>query len=265
MTKKLTSLIIVLLLALVSQAHEFWLQPDRFLFNVGETLTVNFKVGDDFLGKPWEFKKDRIVTLTRYQKSKIIDLKSKVIEGEKDNLKVVLPEEGTHMIVMESNNAFMKHDGKQFNAYLEEDGLDDVAYSREKNNTQADSASEFYSRHVKLLVQAGKITDDTYKKVIGFPVEIIPERNPYTLKKMDPVKFKILYNGKPFFGAKVKVWNRYNNRTTVQNIYAQQDGMIETHISNPGNWMVSVVKMVPSKNPKAQWQSYWSSLVFGIK
>jgi hypothetical protein len=40
--------------------------------------------------------------------------------------------------------------------------------------------------------------------------------------------------------------------------------MIETHISNAGAWMVSFVKMVPSKNPEADWQSYWASLVFGI-
>jgi hypothetical protein len=67
------------------------------------------------------------------------------------------------------------------------------------------------------------------------------------------------------FGAKVKVWNRYNHRTTVQNIYSQQDGMIETHVSNPGAWMISVVNMVPSKDPKAQYRSFWGSLVFGVR
>lgn len=85
------------------------------------------------------------------------------------------------------------------------------------------------------------------------------------MKKGDPVAFKILFEGKPLFGAKVKVWNRHNHRTSVQNIFSQQDGVIETHISNPGSWMVSVVKMVPSKNPKAQYRSYWGTLVFGVR
>ena len=100
---------------------------------------------------------------------------------------------------------------------------------------------------------------------MGFPIEIIPEKNPYTLKKGDPVRFKILFEGKPLFGAKVKVWNRFDNRTTLQNIHTEKNGIIETHISNPGPWMVSVVKMVPSKQPGADWQSYWGSLVFGVE
>jgi uncharacterized GH25 family protein len=261
---KIVSLMMLVALALILQAHEFWLQPDKFRLNVGDSLNVSFKAGENFLGSPWQAKKEQLESVMMYHQSKVRDLKNMVREGEKDNLKVVLAEEGTYMITMQSRNFYSKADGKTFNAYLEENGLDDVLYNREKNNTLADSAKESYSRHTKLLVQAGKITDDTYKKVIGLPVEIIPDKNPYTWKKGDPVRFKILQDGKPFFGAKVKVWNRYNNRTTMQNIFAQQDGMIETHISNPGLWMVSVVKMIPSKDPEVQWQSYWGSLVFGV-
>jgi uncharacterized GH25 family protein len=241
------------------------MQPDKFRFNPGETATIGFKVGENFLGESWDLQKHRIETLMHHHKAKTRDYKLKVTEGEKDNLKVTLTEEGTHMIVMQSNDAFIALDGKKFNEYLTEDGLDDILYQREKEGILDDSSRELYSRHTKLLMQAGVRTDETFKKIIGLPVEIVPVRNPYTLKKGDPVKFRILYNGKPYFGAKVKVWNRYNNRTTMQNIFAQQDGTVETHISNPGIWMVSVVKMVPSKDPKAQYQSYWGSLVFEIR
>jgi uncharacterized GH25 family protein len=107
--------------------------------------------------------------------------------------------------------------------------------------------------------------DDTYKKVVGFPVEIIPDRNPYSLKIGDPIRFKILFDGKPVFGVRAKVWNRFDNRTTIQNIYTEKDGTFEARISNPGPWMVSVVRMVPSKQREADWQSHWGSLVFGIE
>jgi uncharacterized GH25 family protein len=115
------------------------------------------------------------------------------------------------------------------------------------------------------LIQVGDKKDDTYKKVAGFPIEIIPEKNPYTLKIGDVIRFKILFQGKPAeFGTKVKVWNRYDNRTTVQNIYTEKDGTMETRLSGKGPWMVSVVKMIPSKQADANWQSFWGSLVFGI-
>ena len=103
------------------------------------------------------------------------------------------------------------------------------------------------------------------KKQIIFPLKSYPKKTLIPLKKGDPVRFKILSEGKPAFGVKVRVWNRYQNRTTIQNIYPEKNGVIETRISNPGAWMVSVVKMVPSKEAGAEWQSYWTSLTFGLE
>jgi uncharacterized GH25 family protein len=166
---------------------------------------------------------------------------------------------------MQTENTFIELEGEKFDEYLKEDGLDEIYALRQKTNILNKPSSEYYSLHSKLLVQVGSHTDDTFRKVAGFPIEIIPERNPYMLKKGDPVRFRILFEGKPLFGAKVKVWNRFNNRTTIQNIYTEKSGMIETHISNPGRWMVSVVKMVPSKQDGAEWQRYRGSLVFGVE
>lgn len=247
------------------QAHEFWLQPLKFVVKTGENITVNFRVGEDFFGEPWTFTKDSIVKVELHHKNTVRDLKTSIVEGTKNNLQTPLPNEGTYLLVLQSKDAYSDLEAEEFNAYLKKDELDDAYAHRSKTNTLEKNGTEFYSRYTKLLVQAGEKTDNTFRKEIGFPVEIIPEQNPYNLKLGDPVQFRILFQGKPLFGAKVRVWNFYNNRTTVQNIYSQQDGTISTHISNRGSWMVSFGKMIPSKNPKADWQSYWASLVFGVK
>jgi uncharacterized GH25 family protein len=186
-------------------------------------------------------------------------------DDAKSNLRISIKKEGTHLVALQSNNAFIELDAGKFNEYLNEDGLDDVLAQRTKAGTMNSPAKEFYRRYSKLLLQVGDKRDDTFKKELGFPVEIIPEMNPYLLKKGDPVKFKILFDGKPVFGVKVRVWNRYQNRTTIQPIYTEKSGIVETRISNPGPWMVSVVRMVPSKDAGADWQSYWSSLTFGVE
>jgi uncharacterized GH25 family protein len=254
----------LLIFCFVSHAHEFWLQADKFRLKKGESIAISFRVGENFMGEPWNLKKHRVERLQLLQQNRVQDLKSGVKEGDKNNVVITPGNEGTAMVVMESNPAFISLDGKSFNAYLEEDGLDEALSYREKMKLLDDSAKEFYSRHSKLLFQVGDKTDETYIKEVGLPVEIIPLKNPYTLKVGDAIRYKVLYNGKPLFGAKVKIWNRSNNRTTTQNIYTQQDGIIESRITSTGPWMVSFVKMVPSKDPKAQWRSYWASLVFGI-
>jgi uncharacterized GH25 family protein len=262
--KRIVTLISLLITAFLLQAHEFWLQPSKFFLSPNDNLILNFKVGEAFIGDAWTLEKERIQKLEIHHQQIIDDLKSSISEGKND-VQIPLVAEGTYMVVMQSNNAFSDLEAEKFNEYLKEDGLEDALSHRENTNTLTKNGKEFYARNAKLLVQVGTKTDDTYKKPVGLPLEIIPQQNPYAAKIGDVIKFKILFEGKPVFTAKVKVWNRHNNRTTVQNIYSQQDGMIEARISNAGAWMVSVVQMVPSKDPKADWQSYWGSLVFGIK
>ena len=264
-SKKLATVFLLILGSLVALAHEFWMLPSKFFFAAGESLVINFHVGEDFIGEPWNLKKEKIIKLEHHRPDKVNDLIPAVIEGEKDNLRLTLTEEGTHLIVMQSAPAFIDLEAEKFNAYLKEDGLDEAYSQREKTNTLNKNGKELYARYSKLFVQAGNKTDDTYKKEVGLPLEIMPEQNPYQLKVGSRVSFKILFKGKPVFGARVKVWNRHSNRTVVQNIYSQQDGVIETHISNPGTWMVSVVKMIPSTDPKADWESFWGTLVFGVR
>jgi uncharacterized GH25 family protein len=265
MNKKNIALLLLLNVSIFAQAHEFWLQPLKYFYSVGEKAVISFKVGENFMGEPWNLKLHRIERLELIHGSQSSDLKANVKEGEKDNLEVELNESSTHMIVMQSNDAYIELEANKFNEYLKEDGLDNVYDLRAKSNTLNKPSKEFYSRHTKLLLQVGDVKDDTYKNVVGLPIEIVPDRNPFALKKGDLIRFKILWQGKPFFGIKVRVWNRFDNRTTIQNIYTEQDGTMETHISNPGAWMVSVVRMVPSTKEGADWESYWGSLVFGVK
>jgi uncharacterized GH25 family protein len=265
MTKKIWIVLLCVVLITFAQAHEFWMQPVKFFLRPGERTSISFLVGENFIGEPWNLKVHKVEKLELHQSEGVKNLLDSIKTDVKVNLSIAFEEEGTHMLTLQSNNAFVESEGQQFNAYLTEDGLDDVLSHRKKTGTLDKGAKEFYRRYSKLLLQVGNKRNDTYKKVMGFPIEIVPETNPYTFKKGDLVKFKILSDGKPIFGVKVRVWNRYENRTTIQPVYPEKNGIIETRIVNPGPWMVSVVRMVPSNQTGADWQSYWASLTFGVE
>jgi uncharacterized GH25 family protein len=256
--------IAVFLLCSLAHAHEFWMQPKKFLFDVGETITLDFMVGENFEGELWNLKKERLAKFDHITVGKSVSMINATVPGEGKNLSVTFQQAGTHLFAMQSNNAFIKLDGEKFNAYLKEDGLDEILEHRTTTNTLADSAREHYARCAKLLVQVGDRHDDTYKKVVGLPLEIIPLTNPYAIRKGDELKFKVLFNGKPLGYTQVKVWNRGEGKTFIQNIYTEKDGTMTTRLSNAGAWMITAVKMVPSKEATADWQSYWASLVFGL-
>lgn len=262
--QKILVVLVVFLSVSVVQAHEFWMQPKKFLFTVGETMTLDFMVGENFEGELWDLKKERLVKLDQIAAGKTTNLLNLVTPGAGKNLSVTFQEEGTRLFVMQSNNAFIKLDGEKFNAYLKEDGLDDILEHRTRTNTLADSASEHYARCTKLLVQVGDLKGGAFRTIAGLPLEIVPLTNPYSTSIGSEIKFRVLFNGKPLEFTQVKVWNKGTGKTFVQTLHTEKDGTFTTRLSNSGSWMISTVKMVPSKDPKADWQSYWASLVFGL-
>lgn len=247
------------------QAHEFWMLPNKFRFEVGEKMILDFRVGEGFEGDHWDLNKHKVEKLSLYNRVGETNLSDKVEKTNGNNLEYVFNNVGTHLVALQSDAAFIEQTADEFDAYLTEDGLDYIREEREKLGEQTSGAKELYTRYSKVLVQVGTKTDDTFKKSAGLKFEIIPLQNPYELKSGDYMGCKVLYRGNPVSGALVKVWSHVGNRIFLQNIYTESDGMIRFPISSTGPWMVSSVKMTRSNSPKAEWESMWSSLVFEIE
>jgi uncharacterized GH25 family protein len=98
-----------------------------------------------------------------------------------------------------------------------------------------------------------------------FRYEIVPTSNPYALKTGDYLECRVLWEGKPAPHSLVKVWSHIGNRTFLQDIYTEDDGTIKFPLSNKGPWMVSAVRMIPSEMEGADYQSFWTSMVFSIE
>jgi uncharacterized GH25 family protein len=249
----------------LASAHEFWLLPKKFRFAVGEEMSVSFMVGENFEGEPWNLQKHKVEKLELHQLAKAKDIRALVKPEEKEKLKIKFIEEGTHLVVMQSNYAFIELEAEKFNDYLKQDDLDNALEQRKNTNTLNKPAKEFYARFTKLLVQVGNKTDNTFKKRVGLKNEIVPDQNPYTLKSGDYLQCTVFYEGKPSPHQLVKVWNKIGTTTFLQNLYTENDGTVKFPINSKGPWMVSSVKMIPSEKEGADWQSMWASLVFGIE
>jgi len=247
------------------RAQEFWLQPNKIQYKIGDTLKVSFQKGVNFDGRRISVSKNQVERLELYQARSVQDLASDMIENAKFNVSVPLRSEGTTLIVMQTSGNTVKYTAAEFNAFLNDNGLDEAISRRKNTNSTNNPATESFTTYEKLLVPVGNSKDNSFATVVGLPLEIIPDKNPLALKKGDVVHFKVLFQGKPLFGAKVRIWNYYDHLTTTQNIFTQQDGTIEMTISGAGSWLINVVKMIPAKDGNSEWQSYRGSLMFGIR
>jgi hypothetical protein len=89
-------------------------------------MNVAFLVGENFEGEPWDLKKNKIERLELHHLTKMADLRTQVRPGDKDPLKYKFTEEGTHCLVLQSNETYVEMDAEKFNDYLKEDGIENV-------------------------------------------------------------------------------------------------------------------------------------------
>ncbi|NOT76101.1 MAG: DUF4198 domain-containing protein [Cyclobacteriaceae bacterium] len=264
MKRKLTVTFLIIFGASLAQAHEFWLQPKKYRYKVGEEMKVDFMVGESFEGEFWDLNRHKVEKLQMHSGATVKDLSKDIKKTAGNNLSYKFDKEGTHLMVLESNSAYIEMEADKFNDYLKEDGIDNILAERTKNNQLERPSKEFYKRYAKLLVQAGAKTDETFRKRMGFRYEIIPLANPYTLKTGDYLQCRVLWEGKPAPHTMVKVWSHIGKKSFLTDIYSEDDGTIKFPISSNGSWMVSSVKMIASETEGAEYQSLWTSLVFAI-
>ncbi len=265
MKSKDVILLMLPLVCLISMSHEFWLQPKKYKYKVGEQMNVDFMVGESFAGSFWDLKRHKVEKLEMFHLTGKKNLLNEVKTNEGNNLGYKFTQAGTHMLVMKSDPAYIELEAEKFNDYLREDGLDYILDERRKSNELGKSSKEYYTRFTKLIVQSGDKLDETYKKKTGLRLEIIPDVNPYSLASGDYIQCQILFEGKPSAHALVKVWSHIGNKVFLQNIYTENDGTIKFPISNKEPWMVSSVRMIHSEKDESTYHSLWASLVFGIE
>jgi uncharacterized GH25 family protein len=267
MTRPLLLAWLHLLLCVVgSQAHDYWLQPDSFFPAPGDAVTVRLHVGDHFSSEAERpFSKKATVTFQLLSARETRDLAAGVEDGQTPVATVKLPA-GTHLIALERGWTNIKLEAGKFNDYLKEEGLDAVLEQRRKDGQDKEPGRERYSRHLKCLLQAGDAADDTFKKVLGQRLEIVPDVNPATLKPGDKLPVRVLFDGKPLAGAQVSAYHREGDKLMTLTARTTDEGLATFKLDKSGPWLVRLVHMRRcTDSADADWESFWAALSLGIK
>ncbi|MAU71547.1 MAG: NikM domain containing protein [Pseudozobellia sp.] len=120
--------------------------------------------------------------------------------SEKDSVTILnfkSGEVGTWVAGVSTKARSIEMDAEAFNRYLRHDGVLDMLKWREENNALDKNAVEKYSKHVKAIFQVGDKTSDDWKTTLGYPIEFIPQSNPYEKYTGEQLEVKLLFGGKP--------------------------------------------------------------------
>jgi uncharacterized GH25 family protein len=250
-------------------AHEFWLHPNKFIYDWGEPINIRLMVGENYEGENWTGSRSSIQSLQLHLDDATDDLADRITDSTGDSLQFAIYDEGTYLLTYNSHNKFIELEAQKFLDYLKEDGLQNAIAYRANNNENDSAGREYYQRSVKTIFQVGSKTSKLFQKETNLPLDIIPLQNPYNFKPSDTIQqitVKLLFRKKPLANQLVKIWHRENNETQKIELQSNEKGLVQFPLKPSGRWMVSTVKMERLQNdPKAQWQSYWGSCTWGYE
>jgi uncharacterized GH25 family protein len=258
---------LVLLPTLPAFAHDYWLEPESFFVAASDTVAVRMHVGEALKSEAERpFQKKPTLKFQLFSAKETLDL---LPFGKEDKTPVVTltpKAAGTYLIAMERDAQFIKLDAKKFNDYLAEEGLDAVLEQRRKAGEDKAEGRERYRRYLKSIIQAGDKPDDTYKKVLGQKLEIVPQSNPAALKAGDSLVVQVLFDGKPLAGARLSAHVRSDGKVETQKVVTSKEGTATVKIDRAGTWLLRLVHMRRAADDKeADWESFWASCSFGVK
>jgi uncharacterized GH25 family protein len=257
----------LLALAAPARAHDYWLVPDTFTPKPKAPVNVRLFVGEELKAEqelPFTAKKTRISELaTARDREPLAEAKV----GTKPAFSLALPGAGTAVLRVDRDWSHITLKADKFTAYLKEEGLSHIVEAREKAGAANADASERYRRCLKALLHGGT-PDGAATRQLGQVFEIVPTKDPYTLKAGDVLPVKVLFENKPLAGQKVTAFHRAGDTVTSVSATTDKTGAAEFKLTKGGVWLVRGVHMrrVTEKNPApaADWESFWASVTFEL-
>lgn len=173
---------------------------------------------------------------------------------------------GTYVVGLSTKTREISLKAEEFNEYLKEDGLPDTLEERRKTGELGKDAKERYAKHVKAILQVGKSRSDDYKTVLGYPVELVPQQNPYSLKKGSSIDILCLKDGKPLANQVVLAGREHMSKLVLSpELRSDEKGMVRVRLDGAGKWYVKFINMAKLDDPDLNYESKWTTLTFEIK
>jgi len=252
------AMLLALLAAAPLRAHDFWIEPSTFRPAAPAQIRVALRVGQDFRGDPVprdDRKITRFVAVGPGGEASIPGLPGTDPAGF-----ARLDRPGLYVLGYRSGRSPIELEAEKFEKYLADEGLEQVSRERARRGETGKPGKEVYSRCAKSLVAAGGGASEGFDRVLGFTLELVPQRLP----RVGDLPVELLYEGKPLSGALVVAMNQADPTTKIS-ARSDRNGRVVLKLPRSGVWLVKAVHMIPAPaDAGADWESLWASLTFEI-
>lgn len=251
-----------LFLAASAAAHDFWISPSSFQPAVSSSVQARLFVGTHFQGEPVPRYAPWIQRFALLGPG--IDIPMFGRDGSDPAGAGLIAGPGLYFITYQSTGSPLELDPAKFEEYLRAEGLEKILELRAARGESQKPSRELFYRCAKSLLQAGGSGSEGFDRILGLTLEIIPEKNPYTLPPGAALPVRLLYEGKPLQGALFIALDQAAPDKAIS-IRSDAEGRATFTLPRDGVWLIKAVEMIPARGGKdTDWESFWASLTFRL-
>lgn len=259
---------LTLVAAAVADAHDMFLRPVRYYLEPNAVTLVRVLNGT-FSKSENSIARTRVADIAVVSPAGRARLDTALwsIKGDTSTFEFKATAAGTYVLGVSTKPNFIALQAKDFNAYLTEDGIPDVLNARRRNGEMEKPARERYSKHVKALVQVGRARSAAAITPLGYPAEVVPMTNPYSLKIGDTLSVRTLVEGKPMGAQLVQYGGRQLSGSNIAQRETRSDGngVARIKVAAAGIWYIKFVNMVRVTGDSVDYESRWATLTFQVR
>lgn len=244
-------------------AHDLYLMPASFYVTPGERIVVSINNGDSFPQSEVAPQVNRLQDTDLITPTAIYNMTSVGVNGKSVQGEVNIKAKGTLILAARTIPAYIDQEPGKFRDYLKQEGLTDILAQQQPEQL----ARERYSEYAKALIQS-EASDEFSSHVVGFMIEIIPEKNPFTLHAGEELPIQVLVRGRPAADLQIEAARAQSGPAEVKVVgRTDANGHATIPITGPGKWRLHTISMHKCSDPTLGqcWESFWASLTFEIR
>ncbi len=259
--------LLICCLVVSAQAHDLFLKFDTYFLRSNSQATVRLLNGS-FRGSEGAVARDRMLDVSLVASDGKISHPEAIMwrdEGATALLNLQTDVAGTYGVSVSTKPREIDLKSKDFNEYLSHDGLPDILAARRKNGELSKDVRERYSKHVRAIFQVGDARTDSYKMPLGYPIEIIPQQNPYDLRVGQTLEVLCTLDGRPLVNQFVLAGRETRGRMSREtSSRTDAYGIARFKLGGAGKWYLKMIHMTPVTNSDVNYESKWATLTFEI-
>jgi len=249
----------------VGRAHDTWLQPERFAATPGATFLADLSSADGFGEFQTAIKPDRVAKMIGRLGGADLPLGPGAATEKTLRFPVTVTRPGVAVMGVELKPRLLELEPDKIETYFREIHAGEELREVWAAVPEPRRWRESYVKNAKAFVRVGEppAGDRTWAEPLGLALEILPERDPTTLREGDALPVRVLRGGKPLADFVLAYVSAGESHEHV--VITDAEGRAEAKLEAKGTWLVHGTDLRRVTAADREWESDFTTLVVEVR